>query len=430
LQRVLGFYSDAVGQPFREFSNFYEHQVPFDFVLPSWAVLRCKGIPERVPCEFSEKAIMLTKAALMGDAEIFNSIMQAKKASECKKLGRGVRSFDQELWDTYLEETAFEVVRQKFEADDSVRKVLLSTGDKVLVEAAPKDCIWGVGLKLGDPRLQDEQTWQGRNVLGKALMRARAHIRGEGSATAVVELATPARSAAAEPVVAEQAAAAVVELGAATAKLSVEASASSPVSRQRVLGFYGHGAGNPYREFSNFYQSGESFSFELPSFAQAAEFPSAIDCEFSEKAIMLTKAALMQDLTTFGQIAGSTSPAECKALGRQVQNFDDALWTKHLPDIAFEVLRQKFEASDSLQKLLLSTGDVIIAEATRNDRIWGIGIDVGDTRVQDPSKWLGRNVLGQGLMDVRGYFRSQLKAGNDDEDAQPLKKMRWNRPKP
>merc|ERR1712039_1141853 len=126
---------------------------------------------------------------------------------------------------------------------------------------------------------------------------------------------------------------------------------------------------------------------------------------------MLTKAALMGDHETFVQIERSTSPAECKKLGRQVQNFDDSLWNRHLDEVAFEVLRQKFEGNDSLRKLLLSTGDVIIAEATRNDRIWGIGIDVGDARVQDQSQWCGRNVLGRGLMRVREHLKNQEAEG-------------------
>jgi len=174
-------------------------------MIPAWLGRRCAGIPERVACKFSEKAIMLAKAALMGDAETFQLIAKAEHASECKKLGRAVHPFDQELWNEHIEEVAFEVVRQKFEADASIRKVLLSTGEIVLAEAAPNDRIWGVGLKLGDPRLQDEQTWQGQNVLGKALMKARAHIRDSKEGGTMASVAPASDLAAAPP--AEEAAA-------------------------------------------------------------------------------------------------------------------------------------------------------------------------------------------------------------------------------
>ena len=101
----------------------------------------------------------------MGEKGSFGRIYLATTPAGCKKLGREVYPFDQELWDQHLEEVAFEVARQKFGSDASLRKVLLSTGEHGLAEAAPNDSIWGVGLKLGGPRIQGE-TWQGRSVLG------------------------------------------------------------------------------------------------------------------------------------------------------------------------------------------------------------------------------------------------------------------------
>eukprot|EP00747_Dinoflagellata_sp_TGD_P162516 gnl/TRDRNA2_/TRDRNA2_180201_c0_seq1.p1 gnl/TRDRNA2_/TRDRNA2_180201_c0~~gnl/TRDRNA2_/TRDRNA2_180201_c0_seq1.p1 ORF type:complete len:239 (+),score=45.65 gnl/TRDRNA2_/TRDRNA2_180201_c0_seq1:77-718(+) len=172
---VIGFYSNKPGRRFREFSNFFDEAPPFMFQLPAFA--RLEGCPEEVPCEFSEKAIMITKAALMGDSEIFAEIATSSNPADCKKLGRGVRNFNQELWDKHIEEVAFEVVKQKFAADATLRKVLLSTGDKVIAEAAPNDCIWGIGLPTGDARVGDPAQWCGRNILGYALMKTRTHLR-------------------------------------------------------------------------------------------------------------------------------------------------------------------------------------------------------------------------------------------------------------
>lgn len=39
-----------------------------------------------------------------------------------------------------------------------------------------------------------------------------------------------------------------------------------------------------------------------------------------------------------------------------------------------------------------------------NDRVWGIGLYASDDRVLDQSKWKGRNLLGNVLMDIRKYF--------------------------
>jgi ribA/ribD-fused uncharacterized protein len=43
----------------------------------------------------------------------------------------------------------------------------------VLVEASPRDRIWGIGLTATDERAASPATWQGLNLLGFALMQAR-----------------------------------------------------------------------------------------------------------------------------------------------------------------------------------------------------------------------------------------------------------------
>mmetsp|Transcript_17745 Transcript_17745/g.31047 ORF Transcript_17745/g.31047 Transcript_17745/m.31047 type:complete len:428 (-) Transcript_17745:37-1320(-) len=173
--KVIPFYGDKAGKQFREFSNFFRHQQPYEFHLPTCA--QKDGFPTSIWCSFSEKAIMATKAAIMGDLEIFEAIAAAELPSECKRLGRGVRNFDEELWQRHLEEVAYEVVRQKFESDRSLAKILLSTGDQIIAEAAPNDTVWGIGLPASDLRCQDPTQWCGRNILGYALMRAREHLR-------------------------------------------------------------------------------------------------------------------------------------------------------------------------------------------------------------------------------------------------------------
>jgi len=168
----------------------------------------------------------------------------------------------------------------------------------------------------------------------------------------------------------------------------------------KVIGFYSDKAGK-YCEFSNFYSRAPPFQFARPECARAPGFPEVVTCEFSEKAIMLTKAALMGDLDIFRAIAAASQPVKAKALGRRVHPWDQGRWDKHLEEVAFEVVRQKFAANRELREVLLSTGTATIAEATRNDRIWGIGLNVGEAGVNDPRQWRGRNVLGFALMRVR-----------------------------
>jgi ribA/ribD-fused uncharacterized protein len=58
-------------------------------------------------------------------------------------------------------------------------KYLLKTGDEVLVEASPTDVVWGIGFGSDAPEATQPRAWRGLNLLGFALMRTRAVLRGE-----------------------------------------------------------------------------------------------------------------------------------------------------------------------------------------------------------------------------------------------------------
>ena len=70
---------------------------------------------------------------------------------------------------------------------------------------------------------------------------------------------------------------------------------------------------------------------------------------------MLSKAILMNDRDTFNIILKTKDPAECKLLGRKVNNFNQNLWDNHINEIAYNVLYQKFTSNDELTQLLLNT---------------------------------------------------------------------------
>ena len=54
---------------------------------------------------------------------------------------------------------------------------LISTNNKILVEASPFDKIWGVGLDQNNPDILDENKWKGQNLLGKVLMNVRNKLK-------------------------------------------------------------------------------------------------------------------------------------------------------------------------------------------------------------------------------------------------------------
>lgn len=176
-----------------------------------------------------------------------------------------------------------------------------------------------------------------------------------------------------------------------------------------VLPFYSDKAGKPYREFSNFYSDMPPYEFTLPEYARMEGCPGTVTVEFSEKAIMLVKAGLFKDRESFDNIVRAANPMTAKQLGRGVRNFDKEEWEKHLEETAFQCVLQKFASSASLRKILLQTGDKILAEAAPNDSIWGIGLPLSDDRCFHPDKWCGRNVLGSALMAARSRLRGEAR---------------------
>ena len=124
----------------------------------------------------AEHYMMAEKARLFGDDEIRQKILAAADPGKAKALGRKVRSFDAATWDARCFEIVVRGNAAKFGQDPALGGWLRKTGAAVLVEASPVDRIWGIGLAVDDPRAQDPAQWQGRNLLGFALMRVRAAL--------------------------------------------------------------------------------------------------------------------------------------------------------------------------------------------------------------------------------------------------------------
>ena len=166
-QEVLPFYGHSGKQAHSEMA--YGYQMPA-FARQSWT-------PPEIPCHYSEKAIMALKASLFDDEETYWLIAESETPQKTKALGRQVKNFKEDVWAQHLEELALDVVLQKFQSSKRLQRLLLSTGKSIIVEAAPSDRIWGVGLSKNDWRIWNPSLWDGKNVLGNALMEARAQLQ-------------------------------------------------------------------------------------------------------------------------------------------------------------------------------------------------------------------------------------------------------------
>jgi ribA/ribD-fused uncharacterized protein len=124
--------------------------------------------------------MMYRKAVLFGDEESAGRIVAASHPRQAKMLGRRVRNFDESIWNKQRFDIVVDACLVKFGQNAELRQFLLGTGDRVLVEASPTDRIWGIGLTARDERAADPALWQGLNLLGFALMHARAELADQG----------------------------------------------------------------------------------------------------------------------------------------------------------------------------------------------------------------------------------------------------------
>jgi len=130
----------------------------------------------KVKYKTTEHYMMEGKAKLFGDFEIAEQVIKCDSPKDVKALGRLVKNFDPVTWDAHK----FQIVKQgnilKFSQNEDLKKFLLQTGSKVIVEASPRDLIWGIGLGEANPKSQHPDTWRGENLLGFALMEVRDEL--------------------------------------------------------------------------------------------------------------------------------------------------------------------------------------------------------------------------------------------------------------
>jgi ribA/ribD-fused uncharacterized protein len=151
---------------------------------------------------------------------------------------------------------------------------------------------------------------------------------------------------------------------------------------------------------------------------------SGISFSSAEQWMMWNKAQLAGDQASAKTIMATTSPRKQKQLGRDVEGFDVEAWDKIKLSVVEQGNYLKFTQSTnvvsmkmgdkaepvSLRSLLLATEERELVEASRFDRVWGIGFDAEQTAVTTREKW-GLNLLGTALMNARERIRRE----GDDE---------------
>lgn len=126
-----------------------------------------------------EQFMMAEKALLFGDNETYELILKTSDPKKQKALGRSVKNFDAAIWSEKARDLVYRGLVEKFKQNQELKTLLLSTGDKIIVEASPFDKIWGIGMDHLNPLALNQATWDGTNWLGELTMRAREELRNE-----------------------------------------------------------------------------------------------------------------------------------------------------------------------------------------------------------------------------------------------------------
>lgn len=96
-----------------------------------------------------------------------DAIRRAASAHEAFKIAERYRESRRPDWDAVKVDIMRDILRAKVEQHEYVRRKLLETGDRELVENSWRDSFWGWGPNR-----------DGQNMLGKLWMEIRAELRG------------------------------------------------------------------------------------------------------------------------------------------------------------------------------------------------------------------------------------------------------------
>ena len=131
------------------------------------------------------KMLMIHKPGVVtNQRDVFKSIIDTASAKEAKRLGRtkiidvntGKPVFNKVKWEKESPTVLLRGLVYKFFRNEDLMNELVRTGDKILVEASPKDRRWGIGRGKNTAKNHKVDTW-GQNMTGRVLMKTRYLIK-------------------------------------------------------------------------------------------------------------------------------------------------------------------------------------------------------------------------------------------------------------
>ncbi|EJQ3973494.1 NADAR family protein [Listeria monocytogenes] len=136
----------------------------------------CSFKVDGVEYNCAEQFMMAEKAKLFNDMEMREKILAAKHPKQAKDFGRLIRGFQEDIWLKNRFNIVMRANQAKFSQNEELKKFLMQTKNRILVEASPVDKIWGIGMAADNKNVENLLYWKGLNLLGFALMAVRDEL--------------------------------------------------------------------------------------------------------------------------------------------------------------------------------------------------------------------------------------------------------------
>jgi ribA/ribD-fused uncharacterized protein len=119
-----------------------------------------------------------SKAKMFGDGDAEKKIMKTPSPKSVKTYGKKVKNFEEEKWNEKKDGVMRTALRAKFSQHPELKDLLLSTKDRPIGEADPRDKYWAIGTGADTSKAKNPEKWPGKNILGKLLMELRSEFSG------------------------------------------------------------------------------------------------------------------------------------------------------------------------------------------------------------------------------------------------------------
>lgn len=145
----------------------------------------------------------------------------------------------------------------------------------------------------------------------------------------------------------------------------------------------------------------------LSIYYQSPFYQDGLRFETVEQCFLYQKALTFHDEYRCKKILQTSDSKILNQLIKDIVNYDDKIFSGRRQIVLYQANLNKFRYNIELKNQLLATNDAVIALCNKYDLVNGIGLNVDDSRIYKTKNWLGSNLHGFSLMEVRSTLKKE-----------------------